>query len=161
MCGFFNSLLARQRRGFHRSLGQCPRATPQEYARTQPTLKARFMQKPFSARRILGDQEKHRRRRTFQEEYSQSLKHEKSSKKTKPVLSDRPLALRLARKRHGFWFLFSARSADFSPAAAGSAGWPSLHGGFRGEIPPGLPSPTACSRRLLKNPRMSRVSSLG
>jgi len=37
--------------------------------------------------------------------------------------------------------LFSARSADFSRM---SGGWPSLRGGFRGEIPLGLPSPTAC-----------------
>jgi hypothetical protein len=32
-------------------------------------------------------------------------------------------------KRHGFWF-FSARSADFGPAAAGSADRLSLHGGY-------------------------------
>jgi hypothetical protein len=56
------------------------------------------------------------------------LKHEKSPK-NEPALSDMLLKLRFAEK-NTYFALFSARSADFSPAAAGSGGWASLHGGF-------------------------------
>jgi hypothetical protein len=56
------------------------------------------------------------------------LKHEKSPK-NEPALSDMLLKLRFAEKKHYFG-LFSERSADFGPAAAGSGGWAFLHGGF-------------------------------
>jgi hypothetical protein len=50
------------------------------------------------------------------------LKHEDPGK-NEFALSDPAAAgleLGFAEKKHGFWALFFARSADFSPAAAGS-----------------------------------------
>jgi len=56
----------------------------------------------------------------------------KNPRKNAPALSDRLLKLRFAEKKHGFWAYFRHEVPIFSPAAAGSGGWPSLTMGFRG-----------------------------
>jgi hypothetical protein len=67
------------------------------------------------------------------------LKHEKSPK-NEPALSDMLLKLRFAEKKTGIFGLFSARSAILAGCQAVG---PRCTLGFRGEIPLGLPSPTA------------------
>ena len=65
----------------------------------------------------------------------------KNPRKNEPALSDRLLKLRFAEKKHGFWVFFRHEV----PILAGcQAVGPLCTVGFRGEIPLGLPSPTAC-----------------
>ena len=53
------------------------------------------------------------------------------------------LKLRFAEKKHGYCVFFRREVSIFSPAAAGSGGWASLHGGCPRKILLGLLSPTA------------------
>ena len=65
----------------------------------------------------------------------------RNRRKNEPALSDRLLELRFAEKEHGF-----CPSRHEVPILAGCrAVGPHCTMSFRGEIPLGLPSPTACS----------------
>jgi len=65
----------------------------------------------------------------------------RNRRKNEPALSDRLLELRFAEKKHGFWVFFRHEV----PILAGCRAVGRLCTvGSRGEIPLGLPSPTAC-----------------